>query len=308
MPIAASVLAKAVRNNPIYARRLGWMERFQQISQKLGFTNMSPGPEAFAEGVFRWQGSHPPLKADGILGPRTWERLEPETRFTPGSASLPDWMKRPPAPPPVPRAADEEPEISTNVWFGLSVDFGGHLAVWGRNTLYAQLYSMDTYHRSFRMESERNRWGPGLGAGAGLSFVMITGLSRPRQLQGSKQTSWDFQLALGGRWGELIKGAGKVRQLRRLMERTNQSGGGMKRLVEFVRDNKETLTRLSPDDWNDIRKRIVEFGDAVDMAGDQSTPKIMSLGIPIPGTALEVSGYYQTGTLRIFAVREPVGG
>ena len=311
MPIAPSVLNKAVRNNPIYARRLDWKDRYQQISQKIGFSNMSPGPEAFAEGVFRWQGSHPPLKADGILGPKTWEKLEPQTRFT-AAGPVPDWLRTAPPTPAVPSAADEAPEISTNVWFGFSVDFGGHAVVYGRNTMYAWMYSMDSFGRQFRIESERNRFGPGLGGGAGVSFIMINGLARPGQLQGERQTAWDFQLSLGGRWGDLLKSANKYRSIRHALRRADQgsdaSSRGIRAMREFLRNNHETLTRLSEGDWNDIRKRLVEAGDAVDMARNQSEPRIVSMGIPIPGIQLEISGYYQSGRMRIFGVREPAGG
>ncbi len=311
MPIAPNVIAKAVRNNPIFARRLGWTDRFQQISQKIGFTNMSPGPEAFAEGVFRWQSSHPPLKADGMLGPKTWERMEPETRFTAAPAALPEWVRRPPPQPVVPREADAEPEISTNVWFGFSIDFGGHAVVYGRNTLYAWMYSMDTFERQFRIESERNRFGPGLGGGVGVSFIMINGLARPRQLHGERQTAWDFQLSIGGRWGDLIKSFDKYRGLQQALRRADQGSDaasrGVRAMRDFLRNNHETLTQLSKGEWNNIRKRLVEYGDALDMAANQSEPRIVSMGIPIPGIQLEISGYYQSGSMRIFGVREPSG-
>lgn len=306
MPIAPNVIAKAVRNNPIFARRLGWTERFQQISQKIGFTNMSPGPEAFAEGVFRWQGSHPPLKADGMLGPKTWERMEPETRFTASSGTLPEWMRKVP-PMPEPAAAHaERPEVSSNCWFGLSVDWGGHLGIGGINTLYAQLYSLDTYERRFRIECERGRLGLGLGGGIGFNFLLFMGVPSPSDLQGWRMTGWDFQIALGARWAEVIKNAGKVRGLQRMVRQADQSGGGIRRMIQWARENKQAITQMNHDEWFAIAKRLREASSVAGMDTNARSPSMISLGIPTPGS-LEVSAYYEGGRVRVFGIVDDAG-
>ena len=122
MALTPVQLRRAVRSNSIYARRLKWLERYQQISQVLGFSNISPGAEAFAQALADWQRANPPLTPDGMLGPKTWRKLEPRTRFSPGyGRSAPDWLSRPPPPDEV----DDTEGVSTNIWFGISVDFGG---------------------------------------------------------------------------------------------------------------------------------------------------------------------------------------
>lgn len=301
MPIAPATLQKAVRNNPIFAQRVGWKDRYQQISQKIGFSNMSPGPEAFAEGVFHWQATNPPLKADGILGPKTWEKLEPQTRFT-ASTQLPEWLRTPPPLPEPSLNVAAEPEVSSNAWFGLSIDFGGHAVLYGRNTMYAQLYSMDTYQRRFRIESERNRFGPGLGGGVGISFLMITGLESPGQLQGKKMTGLGFQVALGARWGEAIKNASKIRKVQQMLRRADDRGGTTRRMVEWARDNKQILTEMSHDEWFTIAKQLREASEVMQLDVHASEPSLLSLGIPTPG-AVEVSAYWESGNLRIFGIR-----
>lgn len=86
-------LRKAIRSNRVYCVSCGWQDRFHQIMEILGFTNTCPGEEEFAISVAAWQRSHPPLKPDGMLGPKTWSVMEPETRFSPSFwLPLPDWL------------------------------------------------------------------------------------------------------------------------------------------------------------------------------------------------------------------------
>lgn len=68
-------LARAVELNRGYGKRLGWQNRYDDIARVLGFTNMTPGPELFAEAVFAWQ-RRQGLSADGIVGPNTWRALQ----------------------------------------------------------------------------------------------------------------------------------------------------------------------------------------------------------------------------------------
>ena len=95
---------QAIRSNNHYARSVkwydgarsisGWVGRFDQIVQVLGFTNMSPGEVDFARAVAAWQKRTPPLKADGMLGPKTWGKLEPLTRFSVNNRGrAPSWLQ-----------------------------------------------------------------------------------------------------------------------------------------------------------------------------------------------------------------------
>ncbi len=75
---------KAVRANLEYSRTTNppWGECFRRVSAALGFTNMSPGPEALAQAVYDWQIQQPGLVADGILGPRSWHKLRASGRLS----------------------------------------------------------------------------------------------------------------------------------------------------------------------------------------------------------------------------------
>jgi hypothetical protein len=132
-------MAKAVRSNRVYARVVGWADRYEQVVRVLGFTDMSPGEESFASAVAEWQSQHPPLAVDGMLGPNTWARMEPLTAFTPAPSSTPEWARAP-----LPDRDDPATEhISTNIWFGIGVNYGGHFFAIGKNTGHTWLISAD---------------------------------------------------------------------------------------------------------------------------------------------------------------------
>ncbi len=67
---------KAIEQNRHYATSLGWQGKFDKIVALLGFSNMTPNERLFAEALARWQASQG-MKADGILGPKTWGRMRP---------------------------------------------------------------------------------------------------------------------------------------------------------------------------------------------------------------------------------------
>lgn len=93
MLLTPSQLARAIRSNRTYAHTVGWVRRFDQIVQVLGFAHMTPGEEQFAQAVADWQKRSPPLVPDGMLGRQSWSKLEPQTRFTVGVAAPPPrWL------------------------------------------------------------------------------------------------------------------------------------------------------------------------------------------------------------------------
>lgn len=67
-------ISKAVEANRRYAQSLGWGQYQDKIELLLGFTNMSPTEELFAEAVGQWQQAQG-LGADGTLGPKTWAKM-----------------------------------------------------------------------------------------------------------------------------------------------------------------------------------------------------------------------------------------
>ncbi len=92
-------LTKAVKNNPFYAwsTKPPWGERFYQVCKEIGIPNQTPTAEAFAQAVYAWQEKQAGLTADGMLGPNSWKRLEPKTRYSLDlGVSPPDWISEMP--------------------------------------------------------------------------------------------------------------------------------------------------------------------------------------------------------------------
>lgn len=88
-------LEHAKKNNAIYGSitKPAWKDRYHQIAEQFGIYYQTPSAEAFTEGVYQWQLKQPGLKADGILGPKSWARLEPFTRYSVNfDPPAPDWI------------------------------------------------------------------------------------------------------------------------------------------------------------------------------------------------------------------------
>ena len=80
--------------NRRYANQLGWKAKYHQIKFILGITKTLPEPMDFAHAVANWQSQNPPLKTDGLLGPKTWKRMKHLTRMNaPSMSPLPSWLR-----------------------------------------------------------------------------------------------------------------------------------------------------------------------------------------------------------------------
>ena len=91
-------MVKAKKNNAIYANvtKPAWKDRFYQIAEQFGIYNQTPTAEAFAQAVYQWQLNQPGTTADGILGPKSWAKLEPKTRYSIDfGLPAPDWTEMP---------------------------------------------------------------------------------------------------------------------------------------------------------------------------------------------------------------------
>ncbi len=97
MRLTPEEAAKAARFNIRNARRIGWIDRYGAIASILGIDAMSTTAETFAQKLADWQAANRPLTPDGMLGRRTWTRLEPHTRFSTAAVPLPAWLQTPPS-------------------------------------------------------------------------------------------------------------------------------------------------------------------------------------------------------------------
>src|SRR5262245_23104389 len=87
----------AIRLTPYYCRLVGWDDHRGRVFGALGFRTRNPTAREFVTAVRRWQLDHPPLAADGLLGPATWTTLTPAVRAyrrRVARGSRPDWLDR----------------------------------------------------------------------------------------------------------------------------------------------------------------------------------------------------------------------
>ncbi|HEY1379099.1 MAG TPA: hypothetical protein VGF55_20020 [Gemmataceae bacterium] len=88
----------AIRLTPYYARLAGWADLCGRVFAVLGFRTRPPTAGEFVAAARRWQLDHPPLAADGLLGPATWATLAPAVRAYRGrvaAGTRPDWLDPP---------------------------------------------------------------------------------------------------------------------------------------------------------------------------------------------------------------------
>lgn len=96
MPLTNNQLRKAARLNPKYARRLGWATRFSRVVAAIGQT---PGSmDTFSQQFADWQARQPNLSGDGILGPKSWTRLQKVTPPATTCDMPPVWLTSQPLP------------------------------------------------------------------------------------------------------------------------------------------------------------------------------------------------------------------
>jgi len=85
----------AIRFTSYYASLTDWPDHLGRVFGAFGFHTRNPTALEFVTAVREWQLEHPPLKADGLLGPQTWNELLPAVRAYTGpvpAGTRPDWV------------------------------------------------------------------------------------------------------------------------------------------------------------------------------------------------------------------------
>jgi hypothetical protein len=211
---------------------------------------------------------------------------------SPGVIYLPPkagW-KRPPAPPPGPPIPGAEPPIAakperSGVWFGIGGQTGGHLAIVGKDTVEAVLYSMETHQDRFWLNVDGYRVGPGLGGSVGVVIVVATGGKHPNNFNGVKVTGVDFQANLGGKWGDLAKGL-----------------KGLNAVSKFAKAGKIIDKTISIAEWEKVRDLIWNAIKAGAINTKSDKPEVNVMAIPGAGIGLELSLFYGFGEVQVHGI------
>ncbi len=274
-------IQKAVRSNPYYSKKTGWIKQYNQILKAFGLYNFTPTEERFAEAVYNWQKQNKPLKPDGMLGSKSWAKLKMKIpSINESNTNLPVWLMNPCKPPPTPTNKHEN---STNIWFGIGGSYGGHFFLIGKTSGHAVFFSATDYKKSFVLTTEKWRLGPGLGGSWGVALMVITSMNHPSQLSSHTSSGVDFVFGVGTRWGEVVKKLKYSKTIKRIIESVAKAKGVAKNPLT------RSLLKLDFNDWASIAKRITELVAATGMKTDDYKPNIIAIGIPLPYSALEVS-------------------
>jgi hypothetical protein len=105
-----------------------------------------------------------------------------------------------------------------HLWVGVAGKGGAELGL-GAEILFAVVVSSQNLQRwcAFRMLS--GRFGFAGGGGGGISLVVITGVTSPKQLEVGVQSGSDWALSIGERWGSVAKSLTQVKELTELGSR-----------------------------------------------------------------------------------------
>jgi hypothetical protein len=181
-------------------------------------------------------------------------------------------------------AASRDKAARSDIWFGIGAQTGGHLAIAGKDTLEACIYSIQSYNDRFWLNVDGYRLGPGLGGSIGAVLVIVSHLSAPNRLQGQKLSSFDFQAAMVGKWGDLAKDLKSFKAVQRLASAGHIIDKTMS-LLEYEKTREAIMTT----------KEVVMATREVMEESEQ--PVVSVIPIPFAGAGAELSLYWHWGSL-----------
>jgi hypothetical protein len=187
-------------------------------------------------------------------------------------------------PPPVNELDKHEDAQRTNTWFGLAVKAGTQFVVVGIETLGGYVASLDDFGKGMAVGASINRVGPGWGVGAGVSFIFISGVSRPADLKNYQEGSWDFNVSLGENWGKAATATAKLKKFGPLIDFIKSTGARTPQALK-------SLLKADPDKWAELIKagRSVHDFLGIDPRGE---PSVFVFDVPYLSGGVEASVFY----------------
>jgi hypothetical protein len=186
--------------------------------------------------------------------------------------------------PPITDLPPRKKEARLNAWFGVVAKAGTMFGPVGIETAAGYVASLDDMGKGMAVAASINRLGLGAGVTGGFSFILITGVKSPSDLDGYQQLDKDFNLALEENWGKMAKGASKIKKLDPLIQAISRTGaktpGALKKALS-----------AEPDRWVDLvkaGKSVKDYGELE----DKGQPNVFMFDVPFLGKGVEVSAFY----------------
>jgi hypothetical protein len=192
-----------------------------------------------------------------------------------------------------------EPKLQLNSWLGLGFKFGSTVVVVGIEQMGGMIISIqdlvnqEPQVRTVSLNAQTTRMGLGVGASGGLCLIYISSLRHPSQLNSLLAGGVDFNLALGGNAGSVIKGGktiGKLKKLQPLIEFIVKVGA---RTPEALR---KALSQ--PDKVADLYKAIMGLRESLKNETDEPEPSVLIADLPVSG-GTEVSVFHAVTEFRV---------
>ncbi|HUG62792.1 MAG TPA: hypothetical protein VMP03_13155 [Methylomirabilota bacterium] len=195
------------------------------------------------------------------------------------------------APPPVNEYKPEPVKLDTRIWVGLAVKSGTQQMSSGQESMMGFAISVDNTDRWMIVNSQVTRPGFGFGVSGGLAVLIVSGVTRPAQLNGHSQSELDFNVSIGGNLGKAVK--------------TAVAGGKYAGLINFIRKvGAKTPSQFrkalldDPDKIAELVKLAKANKEAWGLESDK--PNVLMFDIPLAGAGGELSIFYATSTYTAF--------
>lgn len=175
-------------------------------------------------------------------------------------------------------------EESLNAWLGIVGKAGTMFVVAGIETVAGVVWSMDDIGKKMAVGASVNRLGVGWGVTGGFSFIFITGVSKPQQLNGFQDGDWDFNLALEENWSKLASTGAKVKKIKPVIEAMSKLGV----------KTPQALKRLfitKPDKYFDLVKAVRSVKQYGNLKKD-GDPEVFMFDIPYASKGVEASFFF----------------
>jgi hypothetical protein len=176
----------------------------------------------------------------------------------------------------------EEPRL--DMWVGLGGKAGTMFVVAGIETMEGLVVSLDEPHQWMVLQASINRLGAGWGVTGGVCLIVVTGVSRPTELNGFQTGGRDFNVAIGENWGKIAKTSNLARKLAPVINAVGKIGARTPRALKAV-------LKANPDRYVDLTKAAMAFREA--MGSEAVLDKnVFMVDVPWLGGGVEVSVFY----------------
>jgi hypothetical protein len=169
-------------------------------------------------------------------------------------------------------AHETKEEPAFNAWLGIVCKAGTMFVVDGIETVAGAVVSLDDPTKWMAIGASVSRLGIGWGATGGFSFVLITGVSKPQQLNRYQDMSTDFNVALGKNWGKMLQAGAKYKKFKPIIE-------AMAKIGAKTPDALKKLVKTEPDRYFDLVKAVRSVRDYGNLKAE-GDPEVFMWDVP----------------------------